>query len=63
MRSSTTGPYHEALGSAADLNTRADELLCALGERVSSSASAISLWDPVAGRHLTSPITTIPIRS
>ncbi|PKZ63465.1 helix-turn-helix transcriptional regulator [Gordonia terrae] len=53
MRSSTTGRYHEALGSAADLNTRADELLSALGERVSSSASAISVWDPVAGRHLT----------
>ncbi|MED5803112.1 helix-turn-helix transcriptional regulator [Gordonia sp. Z-3] len=53
MRSLTAGAYHEVLGSAADLNTRADELLSALGDRVASSASAISLWDPLSCGHLT----------
>nr|WP_020791379.1 LuxR C-terminal-related transcriptional regulator [Gordonia sp. NB41Y] len=53
MQTLGIGAYHEVMRSSADLNTRADELLMALGERVRSSASAICLWDPLAGRHIT----------
>lgn len=53
MRSMTEGVYHEVMGSAADLNARADQLLSALGDRVDSSASAICLWDPLSNRHVT----------
>lgn len=53
MHAPGVGVYHEVMGAAADLNTRADELLRAPGERVASSASAICLWDPLTARHVT----------
>ncbi|MGV0851979.1 response regulator transcription factor [Mycolicibacterium phlei] len=48
-----TGTYAQVLGSTASLETRAHEMLEALGARAVSSASAISLWDPIARSHVT----------
>jgi len=53
MQVGNVGIYREVMDTSGDLNTRADELLHALGERVPSAASAICLWDPLARRHLT----------
>ncbi|EKF22179.1 bacterial regulatory s, luxR family protein [Mycolicibacterium hassiacum DSM 44199] len=41
------------LDSTVDIETRAHELLDALSARARSSASAISLWDPIARTHVT----------
>ncbi|WP_304113870.1 helix-turn-helix transcriptional regulator [Mycolicibacterium bacteremicum] len=46
------GTYAEVLGSTASIETRAHEMLDALGARAASSASAISLWDPIRRRHV-----------
>lgn len=46
------GAYGQVLGSAAGIETRAHEMLDRLARRASSSASAISLWDPIRRRHV-----------
>ncbi|SDC41438.1 regulatory protein, luxR family [Mycolicibacterium neoaurum] len=46
------GAYAEVLGSSASIETRAHEMLEALSARAASSASAISLWDPIRRRHV-----------
>lgn len=46
------GAYGEVLGSTAGIETRAHEMLQALGARAASSASAISLWDPIRRHHV-----------
>src|SRR5690606_13971929 len=45
--SAMTGTYGQVLDSTVDIETRAHELLDALSARARSSASAISLWDPI----------------
>ena len=46
------GIYGDVLGSAANIETRAHDLLDALRGRAASSASAICLWDPIQQRHV-----------
>lgn len=46
------GTYGQVLGSSAGIETRAHEMLDALGSRAASSASAICLWDPIARSHV-----------
>jgi len=48
-----TGTYAQVLGSTASLETRAHEMLEALAAKAVSSASAISLWDPITRSHVT----------
>ncbi|MGE2836937.1 LuxR C-terminal-related transcriptional regulator [Mycobacterium sp. SMC-4] len=48
-----TGHYAAVLDSTAGIDTRAHDMLDALRARAGSSASAISLWDPIAQRHVT----------
>lgn len=45
------GIYGDVLGSATSGETRAHDLLDALSRRAASSASAISLWDPIRLNH------------
>lgn len=47
------GTYAAVLDSASSIETRAHEMLDRLGQRASSSASAICLWDPIGRRHIT----------
>lgn len=46
------GIYGDVLGSAMSMETRAHDVLDALGSRAASSASAICLWDPIQRRHV-----------
>ncbi len=46
------GGYGDVLGSAAGIETRAHEILDTLSSKAASSASAISLWDPIRRRHV-----------
>ncbi|MEW5811265.1 MAG: helix-turn-helix transcriptional regulator [Actinomycetota bacterium] len=46
------GIYGDVLGSALSMETRAHDMLDALGARAASSASAICLWDPIQRRHV-----------
>ncbi|MBN3455189.1 helix-turn-helix transcriptional regulator [Mycobacterium sp. DSM 3803] len=46
------GTYAAVLGSATSIETRAHDMLEALGGRAASSASAICLWDPIQRCHV-----------
>lgn len=46
------GAYGEVLGSTSSIETRAHEMLDALSAKAASSASAISLWDPIRHCHV-----------
>jgi DNA-binding CsgD family transcriptional regulator len=46
------GAYGEVLGSTSSIETRAHEMLDALSAKAVSSASAISLWDPIRRCHV-----------
>ncbi|MCG7593221.1 helix-turn-helix transcriptional regulator [Mycobacterium sp. PSTR-4-N] len=46
------GIYGDVLGSALSMETRAHDMLDALGARAASSASAICLWDPIQRCHV-----------
>ncbi|UXA20955.1 helix-turn-helix transcriptional regulator [Mycobacterium sp. SMC-4] len=48
-----TGQYAAVLEGAGGFDTRAHDMLDALRARARSSASAISLWDPIARTHVT----------
>ena len=52
MMCQMAGTYGDVLGSTASIETRAHEMLDALGSRAASSASAICLWDPIARNHV-----------
>lgn len=46
------GAYGEVLGSTSSIETRAHDMLDALSAKAASSASAISLWDPIRRCHV-----------